>query len=115
MVGDNAIETLISHRIGTDHQYIFTEKDAATMTGYTLSFMVKVNPFVADIEALLTLTTGGGSITITNEKATLTVADTDTNTIPAGTYSWELKRMDGGQETVLGYGKFRLVRGVHHS
>jgi hypothetical protein len=111
---------------GEDHTFVFTilteaETAAIDITGWTLSWMVKRNKSDADLSALLSKTTAAGivisgvfnSAPATNTQiATVTVDDTDTTAIPEGLYHHELKRMDAGFETVLGYGIFELVQGV---
>lgn len=114
-VGLHAVQTHLMQFIGVDHQYVCTEADGTAMTGWTLSFMIKKRATDADAAALKTLTTAGGAIGISGAVATVSVADTDTDSLDAGVYAWELKRTDTGAETVLGYGQFRLIRGVHHT
>lgn len=111
----NAIQTHFSQLIGVDQDYVFTEVDGDDMTGRSMSFMLKRRPTDDDADALLTLTTGTGAITIAGDVVTVHVTDEDTDEIDPGTAFWELKRMDGGAETVTGYGQFRLIRGVHHA
>jgi hypothetical protein len=94
------------------------------MTGWSLSWMLKRSPYHADSEALLTKTTPTG-IVITGtfhatpaqnqQRATVTIADTDTENLPAGAWPYELKRTDPGAETILAYGLVELVRSVHHA
>lgn len=110
----NATQTHLTQFIGVDHQYVCTEADATEMTGWALSFMLKQRATDGDAAALVTLTTPT-AISISGAVATVNVADTDTDGLDPGVYAWELKRMDAGAETVLGYGRFRLVRGVHHT
>lgn len=114
-VGLNAVRTDLMQFIGVDHQYVCTETDATAMTGWSLSFMIKSRASDLDPDAKVTLTTTGGAIVISGEVATISVADTDTDSLTIGTYAWELKRMDAGSEAVLGYGRFSLLRGVHHT
>ena len=110
----NAPQTALTQFVGVDHQYVCTESSATPMTGWALSFRVKRNASDPDGDAVVTLTTPT-AITISGAVATVKVADTDTDHVAAGPYVWELKRTDPGAETVLGYGAFRLVRGVHHT
>lgn len=115
--------------LGTDFERVFHIKnDAETasidINGWALSWMVKRKADHTDLQALLTKTTAGGAIVIGGvfnatpasnlQRATLSVADTDTDTtINPGMYFWELKRTDAGFETVLAYGTFECVQGVH--
>jgi len=105
----NAVETNIRQFIGVDHEYVFTEADGNLLTGFTLSFMVKADKEDDDAAAIITIT----SITIAGAVATIQIADTDTADFDPDTYYWELKRMDPGAETILGFGEFVLIRGVH--
>lgn len=112
---------------GTDFTYPFTIKNGAEtacvdITGWALSWMVKRYQSDADLSALVTKTTVAGivisgvfnSVPATNTQiATVTVDDTDTTAIPEGLYHHELKRTDNGFETVLAFGAFALVQGVH--
>ena len=116
--------------IGSDvrrHFHVQNEAKTAALdiAGWSLSWMVKRRRHDADAAALLTKTTGGGAIAIagafdatpaTNaQRATLTLADTDTDAIQEGQYHWELKRMDAGFEAPLVYGILTFRRGVHHA
>src|SRR5688572_6501784 len=90
--------------LGTDFSYVFhikngTETASIDIAGWALSFMVKAKATDADIAALLTKTTANGGIAIagvfnatpgTNlQRATVTIADTDTDALPAGIKHWE--------------------------
>lgn len=124
-----AKETADSAFIGTDFQRVFTilneaEDQAIDISGWSLSWMLKKKLSLADSAATVTKTNGSGitisgtynvSTTLNTQRATVTVADTDTDSATAGVYYYELKRMDAGVETVLSYGEFELVRGVHRS
>jgi len=110
----NAPQTTLTSFIGADHQFVCTESAATVMTGWALSFRLKRHASDADADALLTLTTPT-AVSISGAVATINVADTDTDGIAPGTVQWELKRTDAGAETVLGYGPYRLVRGLHHT
>ncbi len=108
----NAVETNFRQFIGVDHEYIFTESDAVSLVGFTLSFMLKTDKDDDDAAALLTITS---AIVILGTQVTVPFADTDTSSLDAGVYYWELKRTDTGAETILGYGTLTLIRGVHHT
>lgn len=122
-----AKETAAEYFIGTDHQFVYEilnegETAAINIASWTLSWMVKRRKSDADVDAVLTKTTTSG-IAIdgtfnatpgTNTQvATVTVDDTDTLTLPPGSYYAELKRTDAGFETVLAYGVLTIKRGVH--
>lgn len=124
-----AKQTSDSIFLGTDFQRVFEIRDddetaAIDISGWAISWMVKRFKDQADNVALLTKTTTGGHITIggsfnadptvNTQRATLSVLDTDTDTaINDGMYWWELKRTDAGFETVLAYGSFECIQGVH--
>lgn len=116
--------------LGTDFSYPFHVKNEALdtsidITGYALSFMIKKALSDVDADAKLTKTTAGGGIAIAGtfnatpasneQRATVTVADTDTDSLTPVVHVWELKRTDAGLETRIAYGKVTLVRGVHRS
>lgn len=102
--------------------YNDSETEVIDITTWAISFMVKSYPQDADGSAVITKTTSSG-ITIngtfnvnpsTNtQQATVTIADTDTSSLAPGTYYWEMKRTDNGNETVLAYGKLELLASVH--
>ncbi len=115
--------------IGTDFSYPFHIKDEALttsldITGYALSWMLKKSEHVADVNASVTKTTVNG-ISIAGtfnatpasnaQRATVNIADTDTDALVPGVYVWELKRTDAGLETRMAYGRVSLVRGVHRA
>ena len=115
--------------LGTDFERVFhikneDESAAINILGWAISWMVKRHKDQSDLSASLTKTTGLGHIVIAGsynsdpavntQRATLTVADTDTDTaISEGLYHWELKRTDAGFEVVLDYGTLECVQGVH--
>ena len=113
---------------GEDHTFVLTilnaaETAAIDITTWTLSWMVKRYTSDADAAALITKTAAASGIVIsgvfnsvpaTNTQiATVTLDDTDTTAIGEGLYHHELKRTDAGFETILAYGAFELVQGVH--
>ena len=124
-----AKETALEYFIGTDHDFEFVIlNDAGTqainISGWPLSFMVKRSLGHLDAAAKVTKATGSG-ITITGtydadpalntQKATVSIADTDTDALPAGEYFYELKRTAVSAEAVLAYGTFTMLRSVHRS
>lgn len=122
------IKTALSLDIGTDQAYdvtVYTSEAATTVreiTGWALSFMIKRKATDADGSALVTKTTGDGiSISGTfnadpdtnTQKATVSVADTDTDGLTPGVCHWELKRTDAGSEARIAYGPLTLNRTLH--
>jgi hypothetical protein len=125
-----ALETADSAFIGTDFQRVFQvlneDEDAAIdIAGWSLSWMLKRRLSMLDADASVTKTTGGGTVaisgtynadpTVNTQRATVTITDTDTESLTAAVYYYELKRMDAGLETVIAYGEFELIRGVHRA
>jgi hypothetical protein len=113
--------------IGTDFSYSFAilssdEVTAEDVSTWAISWMLKTDSNVADASASLTKTTSSG-ITITGtfntvpatntQRVVVAIDDTDTTSLIAGGYVWELKRTDAGSETVLAYGNLTLIRSVH--
>ena len=92
--------------------YIVNESgDPQTMTGWALSWTLRRAASAS--ATVLTKTTGAGSITIgngdgTDDRAIVTILDTDTEALSAGTYEHALRRTDAGYEQVLAYGIFVL-------
>lgn len=113
--------------LNTDKAYIFhiqneDEDQAIDISGWALSFMIKLSLTDADADALVTKTTASGisiaglyNVTPASnaQRATVTILDTDTHTLKSGNRSWELKRTDDGFETVLAYGVVPLTKAVH--
>jgi hypothetical protein len=85
-----------------------------TITGWSLSWMLKADPEDEDSEALITKVTPT-EVAITGASTlTVTLADDDIEDLDADTkYHHELKRTDAGLETVLSYGPFQLKQAVH--
>lgn len=125
-----AKETVLTLWIGVDHGFDFDVKNAAEdasidITGYALSFMLKEAIADLDAAAKITKTTAGGGIAIAGtfnadpdvnmQRATVTIADTDTDSLTPRGYRYELKRTDAGSETILSYGTLTLNRGVHRT
>ena len=80
---------------------------AQNMTGWTVTFNLYSTKSTGS--ALLTKTAALSNGDGTNDRATITVADTDTEPLPAGTYIYELVRSDAGSEQVLAYGTAILL------
>jgi hypothetical protein len=53
-------------------------------------------------------------LAVTLQVVTLTLLAADTRTLASGRRFYELKRTDAGDETVLAYGAFTLLRSAHH-
>lgn len=107
---------------GEDKALVFTiyESDETTpqdITGWTVSWRLKRRQSDADSAALLTKTVGSGIALTTPLSGVLTVsiADTDTDAILAGSYFHELKRTTDGSETVLSFGSAVLKQALHRA
>ena len=89
-----------------DKQIIWYITDSAgspqTMSGWTVAFNLYSAKTSANalVTKSATISNGDG----TDDRAVVTVADTDTETLAAGTYVYELVRTDAGSEQVLAYG-----------
>jgi hypothetical protein len=121
-------ETALRMFLGEDRalEYQILDADDATVAKdvatWALSWMLKRRLSDVDASALVTKTSSSG-ITVagsfdavaatSTQRATVALADTDTDTLVAGLYFYELKRTDAGLETVLAYGRLSLSRGVH--
>lgn len=116
--------------LGTDFAYRFqilnlVETAAVDITGRSLSWMLKRSLDDPDSAALLTKSTSGGGLAISGtydadpedneQRAIVSIADTDTDALQPKDRHWELKCMDPGAELVYAYGIVPLVRGVHRS
>lgn len=79
---------------------------AQTMTGWTLTWELKARnrSTAALISATPTIGNGDG----TDDRATITVADTDTEALGPGTYYHHLRRTDAGSEQILSHGSVVL-------
>ena len=122
--------TLDALPIGTDFAYVFHVKNEAqdtsiAITGMALSWLLKRSLSDLDAAASVTKTIANGGVVIAGtfnatpasntQRATVTIADTDTDALASGVYWWELKRTDAGLETRIAYGRVPLVRGVHRT
>lgn len=115
--------------IGQDRQVILhvqnaTRTESIDISSWALRYMVKRRHTDADGAAVVDKATGSG-ITIAGvfnanpalnlQRATATIADTDTDGLTPATYYAEWKRTDANFETVLAYNDYQLVRGVIHA
>lgn len=107
---------------GEDKSLVFTiyETDGTTaqdITGWTLAYMWKRAPSDADSAAVLTKTTSAGIALTTPGSGicTVTIDDTDTDSLLPQTYHHELKRTTAGSETVLTTGTVLLQRALHRT
>lgn len=90
---------------------------AQNITGWSISFMLKKKQTDSDAAAKITKTTASG-ITLTTPASgllTISIADTDTDSLAADTYWYEVKRTDAGFESILTYGTCQLLQSVHRS
>lgn len=107
---------------GEDKSLVFTiyqsnETTAQDITGWALSYRLKRSPADADGDAVLTKTTGSG-IALTTPLSgicTVTIEDTDTDSLDPRTYFHELKRTNAGNETVLTTGSVLLQQAIHRA
>jgi hypothetical protein len=113
--------------LGEDHAFAFHIKNAGEtasldIAGWNLSWIIKRRISDSNGNAILRKTTGSGiSITGTfdanpatnTQRATVSVADTDTEAKDPGLYYWELKRTDANQETILSYGRILFIGSAH--
>ena len=90
---------------------------AQDVTGWAISFMLKKRATDADVAAKVTKTTVSGIALTTPASGLITVsiADTDTDGLAAGSYRYEIKRTDAGFETVLTSGACVLRQAVHRT
>ena len=95
---------------GTDKQVQWDVLDSAgaaqTMTGWAVSMLV-FNPEGVG-SAVLTIAAVISNGSGTDDRATVTIADTDTDDMVAGDYVYSLERTDGGSEEVIAYGTWIL-------
>lgn len=96
------------------------QSDGATpqnITGWSLSYVWKRAKTDADSAAVLTKTTANGIALTTpvDGVCTVTISDTDTDSLTARTYWHELKRTDAGSETVITTGTVELQQAAHRS
>lgn len=107
---------------GEDKSLVFTiyqsdETTAQDITGWTLSYRLKRSPADLDADAVLTKTTSSGIALTTpgSGVCTVTIEDTDTDSLSPSTYFHELKRTNAGNETVLTKGSVLLQQAIHRS
>lgn len=84
---------------------------AQTMTGWALTFEV-LDKRAGTVQ--LTKTTGAGEITIgngsgTDDRATVTLTDADTEALGAGKFYYQLRRTDAANETQIAYGDLIIL------
>ena len=82
------------------------------MTGWSLTWELKDGPtgmvrVAKSVGSGLVIGDGAG----TGDRASITIADTDTEGLPAGTYYHHLRRTDPGNEIVLSFGAAVLLDG----
>jgi hypothetical protein len=106
--------------LGEDKSLVVTvyQSDGITLqnvTGWAISFMVKKHATDSDANAKITKTTGAGIVLTAplSGLITITLTDTDTASLPADSYPYEVKRTDDGSETVLTFGRLTLRQAVH--
>jgi hypothetical protein len=79
---------------------------AQTMTGWTLVWELKDSP---EGTVRITKTPSIGNGVGTDDRATVSVVDTDTESLGAGTYYHHLRRSDAGSEQILSHGDAVLL------
>lgn len=84
---------------------------AQTMTGWALTFEV-LDKRGGTVQ--LTKTTGAGEITIgngdgTDDRATVTLSDADTEALGDGKFYYQLRRTDAGNESQIAYGDLIIL------
>ncbi len=102
--------------IGEDRSVVIDVKQSdestpQTLTGWALAYEIKASPGEA---ALISKTTGGGEIAFsngsgTNDRATITIDDDDTEALEPGKYYHQLRRTDAGSEQLLSFGDVVLL------
>lgn len=122
-----AIEANISRShhwfCGEDKVFSYTvyQADGTTpedVTGWTFDWALRRRNDDADPAVLEKTSVSGISITGTynadpaqnTQRVEVTIADTDTEDLPAGPYRHSLKRTDDGSETILSFGNAVLQR-----
>lgn len=83
------------------------------ITGWSLKFTMRKTLDILPI--LITKTTGGGGITITNGPGgifTITINDADTSSADVGQYLFDIQRTDAGGAQVLTIGNVTLLHPV---
>ena len=86
------------------------ESTAQTMTGWALAWDLKPSPN----EAVSISKTTVSGITIgdgagTDDRATITIDDEDTEAISPGVYYHQLRRTDAGSERILSFGDVTIL------
>ncbi len=80
------------------------------MTGWALTWELQDSPadsphFSKTVGSGISIGNGSG----TDDRATITVADTDTESLEPGLYYHQLRRTDAGSERVLSFGTVVLL------
>lgn len=83
------------------------------MTGYSLLFVLKVDPDRPS--AVVSKTTSGATISLasvngTNDAADITIIEADTLNLLEGVYHWALWRTDGANDRPLAWGTVELTQ-----
>lgn len=85
------------------------ESSAQTMTGWALTWELKPSP--GEAVSISKTTSAGISIgngAGTDDRATITIADDDTEALEPGIYYHQLRRTDAGSEQLLSFGDVTL-------
>lgn len=90
-----------------EHSVVDAAGAARDITGWALQWTLREYPddpdIVLQVSASVTNGTGG--------KAQVTIADTDTDSLPARWYSYALRRTDAGAEETVAWGRALLQKG----
>lgn len=113
----------IALQIGIDKRYDCTilntaETQVVDITGWAISWLVKVRESDLDASAILTKTTANGGVTITGvynasptlnaQVARVSINDEETDAMTEALYHHELRRTDAGFETPLIEGSLHI-------
>jgi len=85
------------------------ESTAQTMTGWALAWELKPSP--GEAAGISKTTVSGiaiGNGSGTDDRATITIADDDTEALEPGVYYHQLRRTDAGSEQLLSFGDVTL-------
>ena len=94
--------------VGEDKQIYWDITDSAgvaqSMSGWTLSFVLRrsQNSATSALTKTPTVTTGSAAA----NRALLTLAAADTKNLAPGTYAYSVARTDSGYQQILAYGDF---------
>lgn len=106
-----------------DASLVFGMDDVQDITGWAVSFVVRLRDANGDLGATAIINKSVGSgvalTDTTNGVITVTLADTDTSSVmltedldTGASYRWSLRRTDAGSETTLARGEFILLQEV---